>query len=97
MLNRRDFLKSSTILAALALKPGSMPGESKPQKANTIGRLVLPMNRNWRFSPQHIADATARDFDDSGFAGINVLSNQTAVAEITATTKSRGRKASKLG
>src|SRR5579859_3656409 len=72
MLNRRDFLKSSTILAALALKPGSMPGESKPQKANTIGRLVLPMNRNWRFSPQHIADATARDFDDSGFEQVNI-------------------------
>src|SRR5207253_4313366 len=31
------------------------------------GRLVLPMNRNWRFSRTASEAAHAKDFDDSGF------------------------------
>ena len=31
------------------------------------GRVVLPMNRNWRFSVGRIANDTARDFDDRHF------------------------------
>ncbi len=31
------------------------------------GRLVFPMNRNWRFSRAAVPAARARNFDDSSF------------------------------
>jgi beta-galactosidase len=34
--------------------------------------MVLPINRNWRFSPTATAAARARDFDDSSFARVVV-------------------------
>ncbi|HYT49224.1 MAG TPA: glycoside hydrolase family 2 TIM barrel-domain containing protein, partial [Pyrinomonadaceae bacterium] len=37
------------------------------QRAVEPGRLVLPMNRNWRFSAERVANDTARDFNDSRF------------------------------
>jgi beta-galactosidase len=40
-------------------------GSTTPPVAG--GRLVLPMNRNWRFSRSAVADARLKDFDDSRF------------------------------
>jgi len=36
------------------------------------GRIILPMNRNWRYSRKSSDAAHARDFDDSGFDRITV-------------------------
>src|SRR5260370_40481967 len=78
MINRRDFLKSSsTMLTALALKQNNLLAASQAQGAETprvspVGRLILPINRNWRYSAQHIAEATAPTFDDSGFEQVTI-------------------------
>jgi beta-galactosidase len=62
-MNRRDFLKTSSVaVAGLALKP-----EAFPQVSQSQGRLVFPINRNWRFSPTRSVNDTAPEFDDSSF------------------------------
>ncbi len=37
-----------------------------------IGQAIVPMNSNWRFSAQHIAEATAPGFDDSNFEQVTI-------------------------
>lgn len=72
-MDRRDFLKSSSAtLAAFTLKSNRMTGMVAGERSRNAGRLVLPMNRNWRYSPQHVENATARDFDDSGFEQVTI-------------------------
>jgi beta-galactosidase len=79
-LDRRDFLKSSgVLLAGLTVKTDPTAGTpvadgacqdgalAKEQAGAQEGRMVLPLNRNWRFSSQPPDGATGRDFDDSGF------------------------------
>src|SRR6266851_8333542 len=68
-MDRRDFLKTtSTVIAGATLAPGALagrpalPGDSKPE-----GRMVLPINRNWRYNNAFVEGAHGRDFDDSGF------------------------------
>jgi beta-galactosidase len=68
-MDRRDFLKTtSTVLAGATLAPASLaalPGA--PPAANSDGRIVLPINRNWRYSKSFAQGAHGKDFDDSGF------------------------------
>ncbi len=65
-MDRRDFLKSAgTIVATTALSPDLFA--SSVDTPIEGGRLVLPINRNWRYSPQLPAGFEARDFDDSRF------------------------------
>jgi beta-galactosidase len=72
-LRRRDFLKSSsTLLAGLTLHPKSAAGSVKDQRSGNVGRLVLPLNQNWRYSPEHLEKATGRNFDDSGFERVTI-------------------------
>src|SRR5439155_24698393 len=40
---------------------------ARSMNAPASGRITLAMNRNWRFSPQRLANDTARNFDDSHF------------------------------
>src|SRR5258707_5381829 len=72
MIDRRRFLKSSSAtLAALAMNDKlAALGTDRP--ARPAGRLVLSMNRNWRFSPQRADNATAPDFDDSNFEQVTI-------------------------
>ena len=67
-MDRRDFLKTTgSILAGASVASGL------PAAAQTVaGRIVLPINRNWRFSPAASAAARERDFDDSKFARVTV-------------------------
>ncbi len=66
-MDRRNFLKTTGTLiagATIARSPfASAADESNPAQ----GRLVLPINRNWRFSRTVVEGAHARDFDDSGY------------------------------
>jgi beta-galactosidase len=73
-MDRRDFLKiSGTALAgatvASSLTAAGVAAEPTPAGK---GRIVLPINRNWRFSPVATPAARARDFDDSHFARVTV-------------------------
>ena len=73
-MDRRDFLKTtSAALAGATLRPGSLAGASaRPGESNATGRMVLPINRNWRYNPVFIEGAHAKDFDDSGFERVVV-------------------------
>jgi beta-galactosidase len=72
-MERRDFIKKTGTLIAGILAESALaeaPGSSSPPVAG--GRLVLPMNRNWRFSRSAVADARMKDFDDSKFERVVV-------------------------
>src|SRR5690242_18576891 len=68
-MDRRDFLKgTSTLFASTALAPSILAESSETlAPSNSKGRLVLPMNRNWRYSPTYTEAAHDRYFDDSNF------------------------------
>ena len=63
-MDRRDFLKVSSAAAASALVP---EGFSQSSPAAEGARLMLPINRNWRYSPTNTEAAHSKDFDDSHF------------------------------
>jgi hypothetical protein len=73
-MDRRRFLeRTSTLLAGAVLTPKPLTaGESRSGPPASGGRLVLPMNRNWRFSRTVVPKGHARDFDDSGFERVVV-------------------------
>src|ERR1700677_2854988 len=62
-MDRRDFLKTGRALAASALAP-QVFGQDP---SSTSGRIILPINRNWRFSPSPTEAAHSKDFDDAHF------------------------------
>ena len=64
-MDRRDFLKTGSAAAASALAPQAF-SQNKPNEA-AAGRMIVPINRNWRFSAKNIAAGHAKDFDDSSF------------------------------
>ncbi len=69
-MDRRNFLKTSSAAAATALTPYAF-AQNNPnaavQSSFVSGRLILPINRNWRYSPTNTDAAHAKDFDDSHF------------------------------
>jgi beta-galactosidase len=68
MMERRDFIKNTGALVAGMLAESAFAGTSSSSLPSVAsGRLVLPMNRNWRFSRSAVADARMKDFDDSKF------------------------------
>jgi beta-galactosidase len=69
-MDRRDFLKTTgTLIASAAVAPGlAAPAAEK----SADGRIVLPINRRWRYSPKATSAARERVFDDSSFARITV-------------------------
>ena len=67
-MDRRDFLKTSATLAASGAISKYLPAEALPAAtAQPSGRLLLPINRNWRFSPSVPQGFEAPGFDDSSF------------------------------
>src|SRR5579859_3619797 len=54
MMDRRDFLKSTgTLIAATAVAQGLPSAEVAAETAPTAkGRVVLPINRRWLYSPK---------------------------------------------
>ena len=69
-MDRRNFLKTGSAAAASALTPYTV-SQNNPnaavQSSSVPGRLMLPINRNWRYSPTNTDAAHAKDFDDSPF------------------------------
>jgi beta-galactosidase len=73
-MDRRDFLKTTgTMIAATAVAQGlpasDLAAETGPAAR---GRVVLPINRRWRYSPKATDSAHERIFDDSAFARVTV-------------------------
>jgi len=67
-IDRRGFLKNTgTLIAATTLAPYALPEDGPQSSSSTAGRLVLPMNRNWRYSRRFVEGGHAKGFDDSGF------------------------------
>ncbi len=68
-MDRRRFLQNtSTLIAGATLAPYAFSNDrTPPGTSTTAGRLVLPMNRNWRYSHSFVDGGHAKDFDDSGF------------------------------
>jgi beta-galactosidase len=67
-MQRRDFIKTtSTLIAGMLAQHAFAKTSDPPPALGAGGRLVLPMNRNWRFSRSAIPEARGEDFDDSTF------------------------------
>jgi beta-galactosidase len=68
-MDRRKFIKQSgTLIAGAALAPYALPeGETQSAVSTAGGRLILPMNRKWRYSRTVVEGGHEKDFDDSKF------------------------------
>jgi len=64
-MDRRDFIKTGSALLAGAAVGGNAFAEE--QNAGTQGRMVLAMNRGWRYSPKVVDGGHEAAFDDSKF------------------------------
>jgi len=73
-MDRRNFLKTTGTLIAGATVASGVPaaGHAAEQATGASGRMVLPINRNWRYSAKATPAAHEREFDDSGFARVTV-------------------------
>ncbi len=64
-MDRRDFMKTTgTLIAGAALSNNALAQAASLEKH---GRLVLPINRGWRFSPSVVPGGHDPAFDDSNF------------------------------
>ncbi len=64
-MDRRDFIKTGSALLAGAAVGGNAFAEE--QSAGTQGRMVLAMNRGWRYNPKVVDGGHEAAFDDSKF------------------------------
>ena len=64
-MTRRTFLQttSSAVVAGSLLR-------NSPAQTGASDRQILPIDRNWRYSPKATPAARAASFDDSGFATV---------------------------
>jgi beta-galactosidase len=66
---RREFIKSAGAVLATTALPGSLATAQEPI-AN--GRIVLALNRNWRYHPSKVDGAESPGFDDSKFERVTI-------------------------
>ncbi|MDR3739579.1 MAG: glycoside hydrolase family 2 TIM barrel-domain containing protein [Terracidiphilus sp.] len=66
---RRDFLKSAGVAVAATAMPAARSLAAEPLPA---GRIILPINRNWRFHPSKVEEAASPEFDDARFTPVVV-------------------------
>lgn len=66
-MDRRNFLRTTGTFIAGATIARSALAHDATEPVASQGRLVLPLNRNWRYSRTVVDGAHARDFDDSGY------------------------------
>src|ERR1700751_918308 len=66
-MDRRTFLQQTgTLIAGAALTPYAV-SDSAQSDTNAAGRLVLPINRKWRYSRTIVEGGHDKNFDDSKF------------------------------
>src|SRR6201993_4017732 len=67
-MDRRTFLQQTgTLIAGAALTPYAISEGATPSDTNAAGRLLLPINRKWRYSRTQVEGGHDRHFDDSKF------------------------------
>ena len=72
-IDRREFLQSAgASLAAFSMLRAATSLIPSVDSNEQTGRLVYPMNRNWRFSAKRFENDTAPGFDDSGFERVTI-------------------------
>ena len=72
-MQRREFIQNTSLMLGAAGIAPLAGAEAQPtDKGRGSGRLVLPMNRNWRFSRSPSEAARQKNFDDSGFESVVV-------------------------
>jgi beta-galactosidase len=72
-MERRDFIKkTSTLVAGMLAESAFAEMSSSSSQLAASGRLVLPMNRNWRYSRHAVSEARLQGFDDSKFERVVV-------------------------
>jgi beta-galactosidase len=64
-MDRRHFIKTAATLLATTALPAAALAQDSP--SDHPGRLLLPMNRGWRYSPSFVAGGHDLAFDDSKF------------------------------
>ncbi len=67
-MRRRDFIKTTGALLAAASLSGS--GAAFGATPNASGRLVLPINRGWRYKAEKVSGAEQPEFDDASFEAV---------------------------
>src|ERR1700758_175668 len=71
-MDRRTFLQQTgTLIAGAALTPYAV-SDSAQSDTNAAGRLVLPINRKWRYSRTVVEGGHDKNFDDSKFDQVTV-------------------------
>jgi len=71
-MDRRDFIKTTgTVIAGASLAQNAF-GESVMQSASFASgaRIILPINRNWRYNHSFVEGGHDKNFDDSAFARV---------------------------
>ncbi len=64
---RRDFIKTAgAVVASTTISATPL----LTQEPTSQGRMILPINRNWRYHPAKVAGAESPDFDDSKFVRV---------------------------
>ena len=64
-MDRRTFLQQTgTLIAGAALTPYAL---SENTDVTAAGRLILPINRKWRYSRTVVDGGHDKNFDDSKF------------------------------
>jgi beta-galactosidase len=72
-MDRRNFIKATgTVIAGATIARNAFGAPQPAASSSATGRLVLAMNRNWRYSRTATEAAHARDFDDSGYERVAV-------------------------
>ena len=73
-MDRRDFLKTTgTVIAGATLAHGALAENSQQASDSAAGgRLILPINRNWRYNPKFVEGAHDKTFDDAAFQRVVV-------------------------
>ncbi len=69
-MDRREFLKATASLAAASGIVAKAP--AAPAKEASEARLILPINRGWRYTSKPGPSVHEPDFDDSSFARVVV-------------------------
>lgn len=72
-MDRREFVKTSgSVLAAAAVNKTAFAKKTAAETQTGDGRMVLPINRNWRYHPSFVAGGHDKGFDDSAFDNVVV-------------------------
>src|ERR1039458_6940580 len=71
-MDRRNFLKTTgTLIAGATVAPG-LPNGYGETATSASGRMILPINRRWRYSSTATPAAREREFDDTGLAQVTL-------------------------